>query len=188
MKKEQQSRLLMPNSTQIPNVILDKILPRIPEAESKCLLYICRRTYGFQKQIDRISLTQFISGITNQKGEILDYGTGLSRPSVVKALKNLANAGLINIIKESAGNSYELNCGLLVDKYVENGVITTINRLKKLTRTSKDFEPIPVKNFNPQNKEKLRETKYSNNRGSLRNENTNKLISEKIRLSNKLRV
>ena len=58
MEKDQVNKLI-PNSTQIPNVILDKIIPGIPNAEAKCLLYICRRTYGFHKEKDRISLTQF---------------------------------------------------------------------------------------------------------------------------------
>lgn len=147
-----ESKVLIPNSTQIPNVILDKVIPRISEADARCLLYICRRTYGFQKQRDRISLTQFVDGIVGKSGEVLDYGTGLSRPAVVGALKNLSGAGLIKVIRERSGNSFELSCELFVDKYVEKGLVDEVNRLRKLTRTGKLSKPKQVKLLNPQNK------------------------------------
>lgn len=179
-KAGKQNKLLIPNSTQIPNVILDKILPRIPEAESKCLLYICRRTYGFQKVRDRISLTQFVSGIKNRDNEVLDYGTGLSRPVIVEALRHLTLAGIITTIKDTLGNSYELNCELFVDKYVENGVVNKVNQLKKLTRSSKQNKPKQVKLFNPQNKGN--KEKHSIIIKSFKNENNEtKIISAELR-------
>ena len=145
-------KLLIPNSTQIPNVILDKIVPGIPESEAKCLLYICRRTYGFHKERDRISLTQFVKGIRNKDGEKLDNGAGVSRPSVVEALKHLIKSGIVLSSKDNKGNYYELNCELLGDKYVEEVVVKKINQLKKLTRSSKESKPKQVKLLNPQNK------------------------------------
>lgn len=150
--ESKKQNILIPNSTQIPNVILDKILPGIPEAESKCLLYICRRTYGFHKERDRISLTQFTQGITGRDGKKLDYGTGLSRPSVVEALKHLIGTKIVKVIKDNKGNFYELDCELLGDKYVEEVVVKKINQLKKLTRIGKESKPKSVKLFNPQNK------------------------------------
>ena len=146
------NKLLIPNSTQIPNVILDKVLPCISEADARCLLYICRRTYGFRKQRDKISLTQFVGGIVSRQGEVLDYGTGMSRPAVVAALKNLSGAGLIKVIKEKSGNSFELSCELFVDKYVEKGLVNEVNRLRKLTRASKLSKPKQVKLLNLQKK------------------------------------
>lgn len=149
---EKKNTLLIPNSTQIPNVILDKILPGIPEAESKCLLYICRRTYGFHKERDRISLTQFVKGITGRDGEPLDYGTGLSRPSVVEALRHLIGSKIVKVIRDNKGNFYELDCELLGDNYVEKVVVKKINQLKKLTRIGKETKPKQVKLLNPQKK------------------------------------
>ena len=84
---------LIPNSTQIPNIVLDLLVPKLPPAEARCILYISRRTFGFHRSKDRISLSQFIGGIISRDGKRLDYGTGLSRPSVVEALKNLFKAG-----------------------------------------------------------------------------------------------
>jgi len=153
LRTEGQNKLLVPNSTQIPNVVLDKIIPGISEAEGRCLLYICRRTYGFRKERDQISLSQFMRGIVSHTtGERLDHGTGLSRPAIVEALRNLTKARLVNVIPNSKGNYYELNVELLGDKYVENGVVKRINQLRRLTRDSKESKPKQVKLFNPQYK------------------------------------
>lgn len=95
-----------PNYTQTPNVFFDEIMADLGYAETKCLLYIFRRTFGFHKQSDRISLTQFEKGIKN-----LDKGTGLKRPNIVKALKKLTEKGIIKVNKGYT-NSYSL---LLVD-------------------------------------------------------------------------
>src|SRR6516165_8258963 len=56
------SRLLIPNSTQIPDVILDSWIAELSGGEFKVLLYIARRTYGFGKDRDGISLTQLAQG------------------------------------------------------------------------------------------------------------------------------
>lgn len=146
---------LIPNSTQIPNVISDLIEPRIPEGEMRCLKYICRRTYGFHKERDRISLTQFVEGIKDRDERRLDYGTGLSRPSVVEALRNLSGAEIIKVIKTPGGNYYEINLNLFVDKDVEkvsDEVVKKVNQLRKLTRIGKESKPKQVKLLNPQKK------------------------------------
>jgi len=149
MDKEQSK--LIPNSTQIPNILLDFIIPRISEAEGKCLLYVCRRTYGFHKERDRISLSQFINGIKDKNGEILDYGTGISRPCVVEALKNLTGAELLKTIPTSKGNYYEIDLNALVDKSPDE-VVRRTNQLRELTRSSKENLPKQVSLPNLQKK------------------------------------
>lgn len=145
---------LIPNSTQIPNIVLDLILPELPEAEARCLLYICRRTFGFHKDEDRISFTQFENGITSKDGEILDLGTGLSRPSISEALGNLFKVGMITVRKSSKGNLYQINLNIDSDK-----VVKEVNQLRELTRSGKATKPKQVKLLNIQKKEKQRETK-----------------------------
>ncbi|MEA3430176.1 MAG: replication protein [Nanoarchaeota archaeon] len=158
------SKKLIPNSTQIPNVILDFLIPQLPPAEARCLLYISRRTYGFHKEKDRISFSQFIDGIKSKDDEQLDYGTGLSRPSVNEALKNLKKAGAIIIEESNIGNIYQINLHMDIDK-----VVKKVNQLRKLTSkvvkklspSSKDTLPISVKKLNLQKKGKQRDkTKY----------------------------
>ena len=145
---------LIPNATLVPNVILDFIYPQLPEAEGKCLMYICRRTYGFHKERDRISLSQFVDGIKSYEGVWLDCGAGVSRPATVAALKNLAGAGLIKKIDSCEGNFYEININSLVDAKKDNEIIKRCTQLRKLTRAGKLALPHQVKLINPQKKGK----------------------------------
>ena len=92
------SRLLIPNTTQVPNIFLDKVMPLLPEAPLKVLLVIARFTYGFQKRSDRIGYGQ------------LAKTTGLERRTVIRAVKFLGN--LIHVKPGGPGkgpNEYSLN-------------------------------------------------------------------------------
>lgn len=119
MKKEH----LIPNHTQIPNVILDMVIPRLPEAEARVLLYICRRTFGFHKKVDRISVSQFTDGLTDKNGGVLDHGTGLSNRSVQRALESLVGVGAIQKFTGKNGNSYSINLSLDPKKVVDDSRI-----------------------------------------------------------------
>src|SRR5262245_59224409 len=89
------SRALIPNSTQIPDVILDRWMAVLSGAELKVLLYIARRTYGFGKDSDNISLNQLARGIRRRDGTVLDLGTGLSVSGVKVACSTLIAKGLV---------------------------------------------------------------------------------------------
>ena len=149
---------LIPNSTQIPNVLLDIIIPQANESEAKCLLYICRRTYGFHKERDRISYSQFIDGIKNKDGKRLDHGAGVARASVNIALKNLTASGLIKMIPTKAGNFYEINIDL--DDF--EVVVQNLNQFRIKTKSGSENRPKQVhllnlqKKGNKGNKESLR--------------------------------
>lgn len=122
---------LIPNSTQLPNLILDLVVPLIPESEARCLIYICRRTFGFHKGSDRISFSQFMDGIKDRRGNVLDYGTGLSRQAVAVGLKNLTQSGAVRVMKSKKGNVYEINLHMDVDN-----VVNLIDQSRKLTKSS----------------------------------------------------
>ncbi len=93
--------LTRPTTTPLPDEIFDEWAPLLGEAELKVLLYIVRRTLGFRKGADAISLTQFASGITTRDGRVLDRGCGItSRATLVRALKRLEEKGLIHMTKE----------------------------------------------------------------------------------------
>jgi phage replication O-like protein O len=104
-----------PNTTQIPNEVFDTLLPHLSGGELKVLLYICRRTFGFRKDSDRISLTQISKGIITKAGRVLDQGTGLSKRHVITALKTLEKKNIINVSRtvDETGlhevNTYSLN-------------------------------------------------------------------------------
>src|SRR5688500_8814009 len=71
--------ILVPSAFQVPNEVVDKgWLRHLGGAEVKVLIYIIRKTFGFNKiSGDRIPLSQIIAG------------TGLSRQSAVVAIRRL---------------------------------------------------------------------------------------------------
>jgi phage replication O-like protein O len=94
--------------TPIANEVVEQLVKlRIPASEKDILFFVIRKTYGYHKKEDRISLTQF------------ELGTLLSRVTVVKALKNLISR---NILVKSGllfrfNKNYEswvVNAGILV--------------------------------------------------------------------------
>jgi phage replication O-like protein O len=104
-----------PNTTQIPNEVFDSLMSHLSGGELKVLLYICRRTFGFRKDSDSISLTQIAHGITTKAGRVLDQGTGLSKRHVINALKALEKRNIITVTRkvDATGlnevNTYSLN-------------------------------------------------------------------------------
>ncbi len=55
-----------PRYTPIPDALFDELLPDFSGAELKVLLYVMRRTMGFKKDSDTISLGQICAGITTR--------------------------------------------------------------------------------------------------------------------------
>jgi phage replication O-like protein O len=103
-----------PNTTQIPDDIFDSLMPTLSGSELKVLLYICRRTFGFRNDSDRISLAQIAHGITTKTGKVLDHGTGLCKRHVINALKSLEKKNIIitRTVDETGlndVNTYSLN-------------------------------------------------------------------------------
>jgi len=84
-----------PNTTPLPNCIVDDYLPFFTGAELKVLLYLVRRTLGFHKTRDAISLSQICNGIVRKDGRRLDRGTGLHKSTACDALNALTNWGMI---------------------------------------------------------------------------------------------
>ena len=91
-----------PNYTTVPDELFDQQLAYLSGAELKVLLYIIRRTFGFKKDSDSISLSQICNGITTRDGRALDHGTGLSKRHVIAALKALAKMGIIAAERRSS--------------------------------------------------------------------------------------
>ena len=84
-----------PKYTQVPDQLFDELLAELLGTELKALLYIMRRTFGFKKDADAISLSQMLRGITTKNGSVLDRGAGLSKPTLLKALRSLQEKNII---------------------------------------------------------------------------------------------
>lgn len=80
--------------TKLANEILEKLsLPGINGSEYRVIIFVVRKTYGFHKKQDRISLTQF------QKGTLMD------RKSAVETIKSLVGKNIL----VKTGSVYRFN-------------------------------------------------------------------------------
>lgn len=84
-----------PNYTPVPDELFDEQLPDLSGAELKVLLYIIRRTFGFKKDSDNISLSQMLGGVRTRDGRQLDRGVGLSKKTLLQALRSLEEQNII---------------------------------------------------------------------------------------------
>ena len=116
-----------PNTTQIPDEFLDYQMAFLSGAEVKVMLYIFRRTLGFKRHSDNISLNQLLGGIVKRDGVRLDNGTGLSKSTLLGALKSLVEKRLILIEQRQSddrGNepsTYRLNFQTPLDRFSVQG-------------------------------------------------------------------
>lgn len=90
-----------PGSTQVPDIFFDKIMAHLQEVELRVLLYFFRRTFGFKKASDNVSIGQMVNGIRTREGKILDYGCGLSKSGVTKGLRGLLDKNLVVATRRS---------------------------------------------------------------------------------------
>jgi hypothetical protein len=97
------------STTATPDWLFDEVAPDLDKAPLKVLLYIVRRTCGFRKLADAISLTQFQHGIVTRDGRQLDKGCGVTnRTNLLHALADLEARGLIehqDAIHADGGNA-----------------------------------------------------------------------------------
>lgn len=89
------SGFAFPTTTPVPDQLFDELLAILSGAELKVLLYIIRRTFGFKKESDDISISQMLNGIVKQDGTVLDYGVGLSKPTLLAALRSLKEKNIL---------------------------------------------------------------------------------------------
>jgi len=105
------------------------VIPGLSAGGVRVLLSIIRLTYGWQKQADRISLSQ------------LQRTTGLSRQGVVNGLRDLDNLVIIRPGKQGVGaNEYALNLDISTGQLVKNvdqSVVNDIDQSKNLTSQSR---------------------------------------------------
>jgi len=104
-----------PRYTQVPDELFDDLMAHLSGAELKVLMYIIRRTFGFKKDTDNISLKQICTGIKTREGEVLDKGTGLSLSTVQVALKGLIEKNCVLTVRNRSkekgdeATTYSLN-------------------------------------------------------------------------------
>src|SRR5688572_25884112 len=123
---------ISPRYTQVPDALFDELMAYLSGAELKVLLYIIRRTFGFKKDSDNISLSQICHGIKTREGEVLDNGTGLSLSTVQIAVKGLLEKNCVlsarnrSVKKGDEPTTYSLN--MLPDTENRQGGIPKIGK------------------------------------------------------------
>lgn len=101
---------ILPNAFQTPNTFIDDFLHLLTAEEWKILTYITRRTLGFHRRQDRISITQLAEGLVELDGTRRDWGVGLSRSAVIAALDGLTTYGFVFIVEGEARTSRMRTC------------------------------------------------------------------------------
>ena len=100
---------LIPNSFQTPNAYVDEAMHLLTDPELRCLIFATRHILGWQDKINKrrgaISLSMFENGYNGYAG------TGLGRPTIIKAVDGLVQYGFLTRIEEPTpdGQVYELN-------------------------------------------------------------------------------
>lgn len=81
----------------LPSLIAEEWLTKLNLAEIRCIIYICRRTWGFRKEWDAISIDQFVRGVVSKDGKRLDNGVGFAETKVRSTLRELEKKRLIEV-------------------------------------------------------------------------------------------
>ena len=130
--------IFFPNTTQIPNFVLDKLMSKYSKTPARLfvLLAIIRKTYGWQKHEDLLSLSQII------------LLTGLSKNAVKEALKYLQKEKLIKLLSKGSGRKIsQYRC--LVYEYIER-VNQSYSEGQSVTPTESVSNPLEGQSVTPQ--------------------------------------
>jgi len=144
------TRIPPPNYTQIPNAIFDLMADKdaqLTEAELKVILAIARKTFGWHKKRDKISLSQ------------LEGLTAMTRKSVKAGLDAAITRGIVRRTPDKddrrGGFFYELVVEEPNDQTsIKSIPVENLYQSKKDTRTSINSIPELVQNLPPQKKDK----------------------------------
>lgn len=141
------ARIQAPNYTQIPNAIFDLMADKdakLTEKELKVLLAIARKTFGWHKKRDKISLSQ------------LEQMTSMSRVSVVAGIRSAIKRGIVRQTEDPEDKRGGVFYELVVDELTSTNseLVQNLNQFKIDTRSSTNSELELVQNLNTQKKEK----------------------------------
>ena len=134
------------NAFQIPNAVVDDLMSRLSPNAFKCYVLIVRKTTGWGKSSDKISISQFqaIAGIKK-------------RDTVISALAELEKLNLILPVKKAGlVNEFRLNkLPEITHKPVLKMVTTTSpengDTQNPLTKPTRQNTPLPPQNADDEN-------------------------------------
>lgn len=118
-----------PNYTQIPNLLLDDLMPHMGEAELKVTMAIARQTFGYHRTKIKLSISK------------LQELTGASRPTVTKGIQAGIDRG--TIIRAENGDSFVYELAINDDTVSASKDSLLV---KEVNQPSKESLPELVKN------------------------------------------
>jgi len=109
---------------------------------------IFRKTYGWHKSTDKISLMQF------------EKMTGLKRKYICRAIENLEDKNMIIVDRNSYVNTHKFNADYNTWKFKTSPKIgTSQNRVKPVPK--KGHKPVPKKGHTKEKKETIQKKEYA---------------------------
>ena len=110
-----------------PNSIIDELLPELSHSELKCYLCVLRKTKGWNKEEDAISVSQFMKV------------TGLSNKAVISACESLVER---EILERKSGDR---NTGIYSIKTYKTATSEKSSLVKNFPATSEKSSPVTSK-------------------------------------------
>lgn len=114
------------NSFQVPNAVIDELMAELSGAELKCYLFVLRKTKGWNKDEDAISVSQFMEACN------------LSNRKVIDACNRLVELGLLeqktgrNKVKVFSVQNYSSEESSLVKKVHNSSEESSLSVVKKV--------------------------------------------------------
>ena len=145
------------NFTQVSNHFIDTVLPRLSASAIVVYIVICRKTAGWHKQYDEIAISQFVTL------------TGLTKPTIIRAIRELIAGGIINMQSSGATNAYGISESIAIERVCcgdgQQSIFTGQNFLPvtpvagkiNLPDDGKVILPTQVKNFDQQKKQQKKQ-------------------------------
>ena len=120
--------------TQLDNSLIDYVMPSVNPSDWVIICFVVRKTRGWHKDSDALSLTQ------------MEAGTGLSRPTVVSSLKRLTEQGHLSRVDGvgTISNRYGLNPDFVISTDEGEG-LKNLTSKKTLPVSSKESLPLSSK-------------------------------------------
>ena len=165
----------IPNFLQVPNAVIDELLPDLTGAELKCYLVVIRKTKGWNKESDNISISQFMKA------------TGLSNSAVIKACESLVKYGLL--VKENGSRNtgiYAVN-SYSKTTYEKSSQVTCeeSSPVKKVHSTCEESSPVKKVHSTCEESSQVTCEESSHTINNIKNtiQNTNKKTTQKNSLA-----
>ncbi len=148
------------NSFQLPNLVIDELLADLTGAELKCYLYVLRKTKGWNREEDAISVSQFMKV------------TGLSNRKVIDACERLVELGLL----EQKIGSNKIKVFSVKDYKTSSSEESSL--VKKVHSGSEESSLSVVKKVHTQNNNINNTTKNNNNNTRTAKTNVKELLAD----------